>query len=412
MSFDQAALDKLLNAMICGDHRARWQVDHYYNMILRPLDIDDHIRSQLNYRLTFLNHHVKMGNGWAMACLGSLYQNGRRFVAKKSLKRAVNLYMESTALNNSLGQGYLGWCHLQGTGVNVDMKVASELLQKSANQGDPMGQRGLALLALKTNKPALRTELLGRAADLGDPLAYKNLICGGGIYGNPFDIYLPRHRDISISRTAKTATVTTEMGSLRYGMSTDTREVVRGFQIYVRYTGPFDIGPNRVVSESIIGHDREMHLNNWRTKERARKICGYCWWKAPFWILCCPLAICMSCAVGDGTLMCCKDEEDDQQARFEIADGLVAITWEQKLAQMLREADDVIDARIRLAGNGHHSHDVEPKCVTAPVSIDLSASDLPPGVVDNDGPTVMITEDRFKELMAGATRAFPPSLIN
>ena len=73
------------------------------------------------------------GDAEAMFIIGCYYDDG--IWIKKSMKKAVEYYQKSAALNCSGGQYNLGIHYLRGTGIEKNMVKAFELFQKASKQG-------------------------------------------------------------------------------------------------------------------------------------------------------------------------------------------------------------------------------------------------------------------------------------
>lgn len=118
------------------------------------------------------------GHAPAILLLAEMRRTGNGL--RRSRKKAFRLYLEAARLNDVDAFNALGTCYQKGTGVGKNPKKAKEAFQKSADQGNPLGEYNVGIYetedAAYRKSPENAIFWLDKAATHGSVPAMKKLV--------------------------------------------------------------------------------------------------------------------------------------------------------------------------------------------------------------------------------------------
>jgi TPR repeat protein len=326
-----STFNEYLDNTLQGDWQARNRLNYYFGLdqwLSKPPSIEK--KQQIKSCFERVLSNANNGNPFAIAYLGYLHQEGLGG-APKNLPEAVKRYRDAAERHqNPWGQCYLANCYRDGIGVKPNAQYAQGLYELAVKQEYPDALYNLALFHEKSPKHKEKSKaLLAQALACGHPSAL-NRACLGDKRINPFELYMPKNKEIYCTYKA------------RYRAA----NVVDGYKVTVSYKGNvkgIDVIHTANIDESCYLDEEEIKaLAANEAKYSTAKLCGL--------VFCTPImvfALCVANCSAESSVTWTRDDADLSNKLAEIAASWALIELEEKLAEVIEQADELLTKKLK-----------------------------------------------------------------
>ncbi len=332
--------ENTLAAVLKGDWLAHRKLIHYFNLENRSFkkaDPEKEEQKRICFETTL--QAANNNNAEAVAFMGVLYRDG--FGVEKNLETSLQ-YINSAnnQYHNTTGLYLLGWCNYWGVGLQKNTTKGLELLRQAAEHGHVGAAAELGLVLDAGDEKARWRNF---ATEQGDPNALNAAMGFPVMRGNPFGLYIPQNKDITITwKDVKEVDRVLGNGEVLYNTT--------GYEVTIAYTGSINIGeiPKKTLDYPYAQSYKEAADF---AKYSNTNICVF----GTISVIALPLSAIIHglvCACGGCTCDLVKESYQDSDDRARIANSIASVVWERSVSEMIREADNLITKRLAQVGSG------------------------------------------------------------